>query len=73
MRLWLSKPLYELLPWFYMLAGLASLAGTVYLDYWYWPTICLVTGIACLTGGLVIWLRRKDFRRHRPPRASRPD
>ncbi len=67
MRLWLSKPVYELLPYFYILAGLAALAASVYLNYWYWPIICLMTGIGCITGGLIVWLRRRDFRQYRRP------
>lgn len=71
MRLWLSKPLYELLPYFYMLAGLACFVASMYLDYWYWPTVCLLAGIACLIFGLVILLRRRDFRNGgKPPPGS---
>jgi hypothetical protein len=62
MRLWLSKPLYETVPYLYLTAGLASLFASLYLDYWIWPTICLVVGFGGIIGGLVIWLRRRDFR-----------
>jgi predicted MFS family arabinose efflux permease len=65
MRMWLSKPIYELLPYFYMGTGLAALAASMYLNYWYWPTICLLAGVGLLTGGLVIWLKRRDFRQER--------
>ena len=64
MRMWLSKPLYEIVPYLYLTAGLASLFASLYLDYWIWPTICLLVGFACIIGGLVIWLRRRDFRRN---------
>jgi len=64
MRLWLSKPLYEAIPYLYLTAGLAALSASLYLDYWIWPTICLLVGFACIIGGLVIWLRRRDFRRN---------
>lgn len=67
MRMWLSKPIYELLPFFYVLAGLAALAASIYLNYWYWPTICLVAGIVLVTGGLVVGLKRRDFRQNRRP------
>lgn len=63
MRFWLSKPLYEAVPYLYLIAGLAALIASLYLDYWIWPTIGLVVGFACIIGGLVIWLRRRDFRR----------
>ena len=63
MRFWLSKPLYEAVPYLYLIVGLAVLIASLYLDYWIWPTIGLVVGFACIIGGLVIWLRRRDFRR----------
>ena len=53
-RIWLSKPLYETLPFFYLVAGVGLLIASLYLDYWYWPTICLIGGIACLVLGLFI-------------------
>ena len=62
MQFWLSKPLYEAVPYLYLIAGLAALIASLYLDYWIWPTIGLVVGFACIIGGLVIWLRRRDFR-----------
>ena len=62
MRFWLSKPLYEAVPYLYLIAGLAALIASLYLDYWIWPTIGLVVGFACIIGGLVILLRRRDFR-----------
>jgi len=62
MPIWLSKPFYEAVPYFYLIAGLCSFGASLYLNYWYWPTICLVLGFACLIAGLVIWLKRRDFR-----------
>jgi hypothetical protein len=65
MRIWISKPFYEVLPYLYLLAGLALLTASLYLDIWYWPTICLLSGIVCLIFGLMILLRRRDFRGNR--------
>jgi len=62
MRLWINKPVYELLPYGYIFAGVFSLAAAVYLDFWYWPAICLSVGLICLIGGLVVWLKRRDYR-----------
>lgn len=62
--MWVTKPIYESLPYFYLVAGGASLAASMYLNYWYWPTICFVVGIASLVGGLVLFLKRRDFRQH---------
>ena len=63
---WLSKPLYELLPFFYLLAGVLLLGASLYLNYWYWPTICLIAGLLCLLGGLMVLLKRRDFRYNIP-------
>ena len=62
MRIWLSKPIYEFIPYFYLLSGAACLMASLYLDYWYWPKICLAGGIFCLILGLVILLKRRDYR-----------
>jgi hypothetical protein len=71
MRIWISKPFYEILPYIYMASGLALLGASLYLNYWYWPTICLVSGIACLIFGLFVFLKRRDFRDDSP--GSRKD
>ncbi len=60
--MWLSKPIYEALPYYYMVAGLVVLAASGYLDYWLWPTICVLVGLVCLIAGLVVWLKRRDYR-----------
>ena len=62
MRIWLSKPFYESLPYIYLVAGVSLLVASLYLNYWYWPQICLVAGILCLIGGLFVFLRLRDFR-----------
>ena len=67
MHIWLSKPVYELLPYFYLIAGLAALSASVYLNYWYWPIICLVAGGLFMIAGLALWLKRRDFRQNRRP------
>jgi len=60
--MWISKPLYEALPYFYLLAGIASLAASMYLNHWHWPTICFSLGLLCLVAGLVVLLKRRDYR-----------
>ncbi len=62
--MWLSKPIYEFLPYYYVISGLVALAASTYVDYWYWPTICLIMGFACLIAGLVVWLKRRDYRQN---------
>jgi hypothetical protein len=60
--MWVSKPIYESLPYFYLLVGAVSLAASMYLNYWHWPTICFVVGLGCLVAGLVVLLKRRDHR-----------
>jgi len=60
--MWVSRPIYESLPYLYMLAGAVSLAASMYISHWYWPTICFVTGLICLVAGLVVLLKRRDYR-----------
>ena len=68
--MWVSKPIYESLPYFYLSSGVISLLASMYLNHWYWPTICFVVGMSTLVGGLVVFLKRRDFR-HRDHRGAR--
>ncbi len=60
--MWLSKPLYESVPYFYFVAGVVGLVASVYVNDWYWPAICTALGLVCLLIGLVVWLKRRDYR-----------
>jgi hypothetical protein len=60
--MWVSKPIYESLPYFYLLVGAISLGLSMYLNYWYMPTICFIVGLGCLVAGLVVLLKRRDAR-----------
>lgn len=60
--MWIAKPIYESLPYFYLLVGSIALIASMYINYWYWPTICFVLGMFCLVTGLVIVLKRRDAR-----------
>ena len=60
--MWVAKPIYESLPYFYLVAGVAALGLSMYLDYWLMPTVCFVFGFACLVAGLVVLLKRRDYR-----------
>ncbi len=62
--MWVSKPIYESLPYFYLLVGVLSLAASMYLNYGYWPSICFALGLLCLVAGLVVLLKRRDHRAH---------
>ncbi len=67
--MWLSKPLYESVPYFYSVAGVAGLVASVYVNDWHWPAICTALGLVCLLIGLVVWLKRRDYRQSRSRRS----
>jgi len=71
--MWRSKPIYEVVPYFYLLAGCVALAASLYLDYWYWPSICFVVGMFSLLGGIVVLLKRRDHRQRRMERERESD
>lgn len=60
--MWLSKPLYEALPIYYIVIGSIALLAQLYVDYWYWPLICTVVGIGSLAAGVLVWVKRRDHR-----------
>lgn len=65
MAMWLTKPFYEALPFVYMVAGLASLGMSLWLDAGAWSLVLAVFGFVALTGGLVILLKRYGYRSSR--------
>jgi hypothetical protein len=59
----LSRPLYEGLPWLYITIGLAALLASYLLAAH--GTLSLVVGLLgllVLLGGIVVLLRRRDYR-----------
>jgi uncharacterized membrane protein YtjA (UPF0391 family) len=70
--MWLARPLYESLPYVYAAAGIASLAASGLASM---PamvsTILLVLGVPSLLIGMVLGLRRWDYRRQRAQYNSR--
>jgi hypothetical protein len=58
----ISRPLYEALPWIYMAAGVAALVAS-----WFHPShihslLLGIPGLLAVLGGIVVLLRRRDFR-----------
>jgi len=48
-KVWVPKALYDSLPWFYLFAGIASLASTLYIGAWFWVLPhYLLFSVACL-------------------------
>ena len=71
--MWLSKPIYESLPYVYLVMGAFALGLSMYLDHWYWDTIGFVVGFVCLVAGLVVLLKRRDHRVNRRRTDKRQD
>jgi hypothetical protein len=70
---WIAKPIYEALPYFYLVGGALSLFASMYVTHWYWPTIAFSLGLFCLVAGIVVLLKRRDSRidhRRRTKRSS---
>jgi hypothetical protein len=57
----LSRPLYEGLPWLYIILGLAALGGS-YLMRGVLSLSAGAFGLLLLLAGVVVLLRRRDYR-----------
>ena len=62
----LSQPLYESLPWLYVLGGLVALVASYFVAFLHIVSLVLgLGGLVAVIGGAVIWLRRRDYRQLR--------
>jgi hypothetical protein len=61
----LSRPLYEALPWLYILSGVAALAASYFADTSLMSVALGLPGLIATVGGIVLVLRRRDFRKMR--------
>lgn len=61
--MWLPTPIYECIPYVYLITGLLFIFGTVYvgLDAAF-GLIYLSIGIVCLLAGVIIYLKRQHNR-----------
>jgi hypothetical protein len=60
--MWLARPFYELLPYLYMLVGIVLLAAAWSVQLSTLPGLMMFVGAVSLLVGIVLWLRRRDFR-----------
>ncbi|HEY8538224.1 MAG TPA: hypothetical protein VIL28_05110 [Steroidobacteraceae bacterium] len=58
--MWIARPIYEVLPYVYMVVG-AVLLGFAWFSSAL-PGVLLGLGSLSMLAGIVIWLRRKDYR-----------
>ena len=58
----LSRPLYESLPYLYIAIGIAAVAASFAWRVADWSGILALFGLVATVGGLVLALRRRDFR-----------
>lgn len=58
----LPEPLYESLPGLYVLGGVLALASSYFMAPGRLAWLAFFIGIAGVLGGLVVWLRRRDYR-----------
>ncbi len=65
-KIWLPKGLYDALPYFYLVAGLAAFLATLYISTWLWvlPHYLLFSA-ACVHLGVLILRRRRRPRDQR--------
>jgi Flp pilus assembly protein TadB len=58
-----SRPVYEGLPWIYIISGLAALIASYLLAARGVLSLLIgMIGLMCVVGGFVLLLRRRDYR-----------
>ena len=68
----LSRPLYEALPWIYGLCGLLALAASYRRRGSGASVVIGILGILAVIAGIVLLLRRRDFRELRAQYEDQP-
>jgi Flp pilus assembly protein TadB len=63
--MWVSKPVYESVPFLYMAVGVCAAAAAFFIGQEPWRILSLLVGLVFVTGGLVLWLKRRDYRTSR--------
>ncbi len=59
-KIWLPKLLYDVLPFFYLVAGFLAFFATLYISEWFWvlPHYLLFSA-TCIHLGIIVFRRRK--------------
>jgi len=70
--MWLPKPLYELLPYLYVLIGLGVIGAAATIARLRWgSSLIFCLGLAIMAGGLAIWMKRRSARLDKRSRDTR--
>jgi hypothetical protein len=69
----LPRLVYEGLPWLYFAGGIALVLASYRLHSGVWSMLLLLSGVLGLLGGVVVWLRRRDYRTARHEYWSRSE
>lgn len=78
--MWLARPVYESLPYYYLGAGVAAGVLGLFIDYGYWAEASFAAGFVAVVAGAVLLLKRRAYRTSRsrrefdevrPPRLDR--
>ena len=69
-KIWLPKVVYDALPYFYLIAGVAAIVATIYIDEWYWvvPHYVLFSAVCLHIEFLLLRKRRPSAIVERPHR-----
>jgi Flp pilus assembly protein TadB len=63
--MWLPKPLYESIPFHFLVLGAALVIAAFYVETGYWPEILAIAGGVLLITGVMLLLRRRGYRASR--------
>ncbi len=68
-KIWLPKAIYDSLPYFYLVAGVAAFFATLYISNWLWvlPHYLLFSAACVHLGVLVLRRRRRPHERQELP------
>lgn len=71
-KIWLPKSIYDSLPYFYLVAGIAAFLATLYISNWLWilPHYLLFSAACVHLGVLVLRRRRRFSERHDLPASN---
>jgi hypothetical protein len=58
-KIWLPKLFYDVLPYFYVMAGFLAFFATLYISDWFWVLPhYLLFSVACVHLGILVFRRR---------------